>query len=131
MFSQHGAYRIERRNSVLLISISGAWNRETAQAYCKAAREASTPLIGRPYATLSDLNEWELATPDCDDLLKQLFQQAVDHGLRREAFVNKSGSIKVEQLNRLMPCGQEHIRKMFTNRDAAVDWLKREGFHLD
>ena len=131
MFSQHGAFSIERRNNILFIRISGAWNRETALAYCKAARQASLPLINQPYATLSDLNDWELATPDCDELFKHLFQQAVDHGLRREAFVNKSGSVKVEQLNRLMPYGQEHVREMFEDTKSALGWLKGEGFTPD
>ncbi|GEA11219.1 hypothetical protein KUL49_15940 [Alteromonas sp. KUL49] len=71
--------------------------------YAADALEKTKLLFGKPWAMISDIDEWELATPDVEPTLIWLLNQGVKNNLVREAVVNDHGRIKLKQFNVSMP----------------------------
>ena len=134
MFSEHGTYDVKLINNVLVVECHGAWNGENAIAYGKEASMLLKEVFGRPWAQITVITDWELATPDVDSIMAELVSKANKLGLCREAVVNASGagSVKLEQFNRtLADIDNDFIRKVFTNFEDAACWLSNEGFPVD
>ena len=132
VFNPHGQFHIALSHQVVKVVCKGAWNLETMQLYAKACSEQVRPLFGQQWAMLSDINEWELATPDVEPLLIETFKQAIVLGLKREAVVNSSGTVKLDQFNITLPAiPNDFERRFFTTESEARQWLAEEGFMCD
>lgn len=130
MFNPHGSYKIRRRGNVLVIDICGAWNFETAIKYQEESKLVVRPLIKKPWAVLSNISDWELCTPECEPIMAKLYRGAAQIGLVREAIINESGLIKLEQLKRISPDVEGIHQRIFPTQDLAVEWLSEQGFDL-
>lgn len=127
-FAPHGQYHICVKGRIFHVKCVGAWNQETMIMYAKESYEHSYKLLGPPWAMLTDIREWELATKDSEPLLIRLVASAIKNGLCREAVVNDKGVMKIEQLNIALPEGSEFERRFFDNEASAIEWLEQEGF---
>lgn len=77
---------------------------------------------------LNDINDWELATKDCEPLLIKMVDAAIEQGLCREAVINSQGVIKIEQFNLSLTDRAGFKRKFFKDEMTALKWLEDEGF---
>ncbi len=128
IFQPHGQYSMSVSGRIFHVKCKGAWNAETMKLYASDALERTKHLFGQPWAMISDIDEWELATPDVEPILIWLLDQGVKNGLVREAVVNNHGRIKLKQFNVSMPNDPRFERKMFTTEVLAKEWLSNEGF---
>lgn len=131
MFSAHGSFKIARHNKVLVVSCAGAWNLETVQEYVKMATALANPLLDKPFCQITLLSDWELATPDVEPLIAKLVATANARGLCREAVVNDSGQVKLEQFDRTRKVvNEEFIREFFSCFQHAAEWVRDQGFDI-
>jgi hypothetical protein len=133
MFAAHGNFGITRHNNVLIVVVSGPWNEETAQAYSLESAKLAKPLLGSPWAQIMVISEFELGTPEANNILSKLFQQANEHGLVKEAIVNSSDSrLKNELFGQTVDIAvTEFESKQFENKKDAVEWLASQGFSVN
>ena len=97
MFKEHGDFTLTRQGNVLIAYVSGAWNAETEKAYGAIIHDSIKPFNGGPWVLISNVEEWELCTPDCQKLMMQLAVECRSKGLKREAIVNSNiDSVKLD-----------------------------------
>ena len=129
MFSAHGSFKIARHKNVLIVWSSGAWNLETVNEYAAAAAVHTMPIIDKPWSQISNISEWELATPDVEPVIARLLREGSERGLCREAVINDAGTVKLEQFDRSKKVVIEGFkRRFFTCYKDAAAWLREEGF---
>jgi hypothetical protein len=137
MFNEHGGFNVSLDGETLLIVVTGAWNVETAKTYSELVHNTIEPVKDKFWGLISDLNEWELCTPECELLLVKLFTECRSKGLQREAIVNSNtSSVKLDLFNKhsnsynceVSPDGFK--RGFFKTTSEAKEWLTSEGFGL-
>ncbi|MFT4809292.1 MAG: hypothetical protein ACI9LX_002639 [Paraglaciecola sp.] len=137
MFNEHGEFTVTRQDNILLVHVIGAWNAETASAYTDTINKTIEPFNGKSWAIISNVDQWELCTPDCELLMVQLVAKCRDKSLKREAIVNCNiKSIKMELFHKhsknnpsqISP--EEFQRRFFETDTEAREWLKNEGYGL-
>ena len=130
IFSPHGQYVLSVENRVFTARCSGLWNAESMALYAKDCFEKTSPLYGEPWAMMTDLRDWELATPDCEPTLIWLLHKGIENGLCKEAVITDQGRIKLRQFNVSMPEGTENFeRQFFEDEASALAWLSELGFN--
>ena len=135
MFREHGEFVVTRQGNILVAQVYGAWNAETAKSYREAILKNIEPLNGDNWALISNLEKWELCTPDCQTLMMQLIVESKQKGLKREAIVNSNTqSVKLDLFTRysnLEPSEDANTsfqRQFLATNNEAENWLKSEGF---
>lgn len=137
MFNQHGEFNVTLRGNILLVVITGAWNVETGKAYRESILKAIEPVKGKCWGLISNVNEWELCTPDCELLTVTLVAECKAQGLKREAVVNSSTeSVKLDLFHKhaikhTSETSPDEFKRCFFETDAEARlWLKNEGYDL-
>jgi hypothetical protein len=137
MFNEHGWFNVTLQGETLLIVVAGAWNAETAKAYTETVLKTIVPIKNKSWGLISDLNEWELCTPECELLLVKLFVECRGKGLIREAIVNNNtASVKLDlfQKNAKIHASETSYdgfkRGFFKTEKEAREWLNIEGYCL-
>ena len=101
-------------------------------SYGKQATETVKHLLGAPWAQITIVTDWELATPDVEPVMAKLVNFATVQGFSREAVVNAGGTVKMEQFNKTLKVAEnEFVRRVFDNLEDAKQWLAQEGFSCD
>ena len=126
---EHGSYRASIVDRVLCLSVVGAWNREGMLAYLKEFRELSAPLAedGRPWASLVDLSNWDLLTPDSLDPFNESAKWASANNRTHVAIVSEESSLMQWLSDKLLEDTGVDSRFFQTRRDAW-EWLQALGF---
>jgi hypothetical protein len=137
MFNEHGDFNVSLEGETLLIVVTGAWNVETAKTYTEKVLNTIEPVKDKFWGLISDLNEWELCTPECELLLVKLFVECRSKGLKREAIVNNNtASVKLDLFHKhskgyISETSSDGFKRGFFETDtAAREWLKQEGYGL-
>ena len=131
MLQGHGGFDLKLNGNIMVFTAYGAWNKETAMEFVKAATTVVAPIIESEWAMLSIITHWELSTPDCNPIIKQVVESGVKKGLRCEAIVNTQGVIKMEQFHLSAPSSSTLIRQEFRKIDDALSWLEEQGFKIE
>ncbi|WP_299079799.1 hypothetical protein [uncultured Paraglaciecola sp.] len=138
MFKEHGDFTVTRQGNVLIAYVSGAWNAETEKAYGAIIHDSIKPFNGGPWVLISNVEEWELCTPDCQKLMMQLAVECRSKGLKREAIVNSNiDSVKLDLFDKSArqdvpkPSTDSFQRHFVATDQDAVRWLKGEGYKLE
>ena len=137
MFNEHGEFTVARQGNILLVHIIGAWNVETAKAYKQTFNKTIETIKDEAWALISNVEQWELCTPDCEILIVQLGVESRDKGLKREAVVNtNTESVKLDLFHKHIKKDTTEIsphvfqRCFFKTDIEANQWLKNEGYGL-
>jgi hypothetical protein len=128
MFEAHGSFDIQISGHIMVVDIKGCWNVETALEYKIAIEKIIQPLIGKHWAILSIMDDWELFTPDCKPVIMKLSHDALINGLQREAMVDHNNGVKMQHFPTSIVAFPWFKRQFFTSTGQAYEWLKAEGF---
>lgn len=131
MYEAHGEFTIKLSGSILQVSIIGAWNLETALAYQQEVQAVMTGKKLGTFAMITDINQWDLFTPDVAPIIRRLVREAVSGGLTHEAVIHKTSSIKLEYFKTPESLRNNLTRKVFSNTDEALIWLENNGYYTD
>ena len=126
-WTQHGQYRLSWQGDILIAHYSGAWNEVAVRNLHRDARALWQQHGGQSWGMLSDLRDWDGATPEALTLWWVFFEDAVQHGMRvvtdilpshfHEAMVKELA----ERAGRLATyC---HHREL----QPGLDWLAAQG----
>ncbi len=128
---QHGEFVITTNGNILVARLSGSWNEEAARAFDKALREHAAELSSSPWGHMVLLDEWQLGVPEMGPIIEVLVHWCIEHGLRRAAHVYTPSLLKKLQLEDMVTeSEQDFHRRAFADTEAALRWLKEEGFEL-
>jgi hypothetical protein len=137
MFNEHGAFTVTRQGNILLAHATGAWNAESAKAYRHAINKTIEPIKGQSWAIISNVEQWELCTPDCELIMVKLAAECRGRGLKREAVVNKNiKSVKMELFHKhskniTSKTSPDVFQRQFFETDTQASiWLKNESYGL-
>ena len=130
-FAGHGEYDIKCSSNVLYVNLRGGWNEEAALAYSKEIKQSIEYFNNQPWAIISDLNDWELYTPECFPIISKLFLHAIQSGMCKEAIVSQTNSVKLQPFALDKDAFPTFERRFFTDLDEAHIWLKDEGYVFD
>lgn len=130
MFEGHGSFELMIRGNILQARIKGGWNEVTAKEYDVAVRDIISPILAKPWAMISVMDEWELFTPDCRPVIVKLCRYAYTNGLIREVMVNKHQSVKMQQFPLTNPYFPDFQRHIVSTISEAEEWLGAEGFNV-
>ena len=131
MFEAHGEFKLKLHGNILVSKFLGSWNKETAVAFVLEARRLVKPLNGKPWAVLTDLDEWELGTPECEEIQRASVIKSINKGLKCEALINRQGHLKVEWFLKTAPQDSNFERRVFAEKQEGLDWLAVNGFTVD
>lgn len=130
-WAQHGQYRIRWQGALLIVDYSGAWNEVAVRNLHRDARALWSQHDGQPWGMLSDLRDWDGATPEALALWWQFFEDAVQHGLLAVTDILPSdlheAMVKnlAERAARLVRyCHQREVQD-------GLDWLAAQGLRVD
>lgn len=128
---QHGLFSMAWNGPVLVVRYLETWNLEAAEALHRAARLAWTDRKAQQWAMLSDLSQWDGATPETLERWWQFFDDCVAHGLTTvtDIFSTQFHGLLVESVAQRASAVVNYHRSY--DRAEAFAWLSAQGFTGD
>jgi len=127
----HGQFTLWQDNRVILAHIQGQCNEDMALAFANDFKKIIEPLIHSPWAHIVYLDDWELATPEVENIIKNLVIWLIQHGLTHTAQVYSPNMLKRFQLDRMVTEKTDTFeRQVFSEQQAAFNWLAEHGFEV-
>jgi hypothetical protein len=136
MFNEHGGFNVTLQGDVLVVVVTGAWNAETAKAYQDVVQSSISSIKGKAWGLICNLSEWELCTPDCESMIIDLVTKCRHDGMRREAFICETDSVKLDLFYKRDKSDVSQViveqpqRRFFNNDQSAWQWLEAGGYGL-
>jgi len=131
VLNNHGQWKLEVNNKVLLQWFEGAWNEEATIAYMEEFKKIAQPLISGEWAILSIFDAWELGVPEMESHIIKHCQWFKDNGCIKDCHVYSHNAVKKMQLEKIIPHTEEHYERLvFSDMDEATSWLKECGYEL-
>ena len=125
----HGHFKLWQENQLLFAEIHGAWSMETALDYAAQVKQRVQSMDGKPWARIVYLDQWQLGTPDFEQVMKDLMTWCALHQLKYTAYVFHPNNMKEHQLDKFINSADyNNQKKIFTNQQEAFEWLKSVGF---
>lgn len=125
-----GSYQLNRQDDIIEFVAYGQWNDKTALQWLKDMDELLVSMDGCQWATLIDVREWQLGTPEFQSIIEEATVDHVNRGLRREAYIIDESQAKAFQIDSMMPQDSLYIAKYFHTYMEALSWLNDEGFGM-
>ncbi|HRK40276.1 MAG TPA: hypothetical protein PK347_18025 [Burkholderiaceae bacterium] len=125
---QHGFYSLGWNGSILVVRYMDTWNVEAAVALHQAAQQAWMNRPASTWAMLSDLSQWEGATPETLDRWWQFFDDGVANGLTTvtDIFSTRFHGLLVDSIAKRASAWVNYRRS--DNEAEAFEWLAQQGF---
>ncbi|MEI6895947.1 MAG: hypothetical protein V5786_00395 [Psychromonas sp.] len=119
---EHGFFKMEIIKQTLIIECFDAWNIETVLRHCAEYKELVRKINDKPWASLVDLSQWELAIPEMWDEIKELNEWANINNQKFEAVICSLSLQKWLMKDSHVALTNVETR-FFDNRVQAQDWL--------
>jgi hypothetical protein len=113
---------------VLSEQIRGLWRAETAHRYVADFQEAVQPLLGEPWALLTDLSRWATSAPEIVEIIGGQLAWQRDHGMRFNANVLPTATQRLQFNRMLVEGGVQDVCSVFATMEEAEGWLRENGF---
>ena len=128
---QHGLFSMDWKGPVLVVCYLDTWNMETVLALHQAARQAWTERTAPQWDMLSDLSQWDGATPETLERWWGFFDDCVANGLTTvtDIFSTQFHGLLVESVAQRASALVNYRRSL--NRHEAFAWLGEQGFVAD
>ena len=120
--NEHGNFKISINSQTIILEAYGAWNYETAIRFCHDFKQSVKKIESKPWASLIDLREWDLSTPDIWEAIDDLTIWSEQHNQRYEAtiYINNIQKTLLEQSQQNF----ENISvQYFDQPELAYQWL--------
>lgn len=128
----HPKFKIWLDKNVLIAMVQGSWNQQDAKDYAQEFKAVAKPLLGKDWANITLLDNWQLGVPSIEPIIKELVSWTISRGLRYSAHVYWPSTVKEFQLERMVQKieGRFEIQK-FQHPDDAFKWLANKGLTTD
>jgi hypothetical protein len=128
-FAPHGEFKLQISNNIIVARLTGTWNKECAESFSEAFI-AQVKLLDSPsWAHLVFLNDWEISVPEIIPVVTDLATFCMHNGLEKSAQVYSKSIVKKMYLDKMViEIHGNFERRVFSDADMAVHWLKGYGF---
>jgi hypothetical protein len=117
---------VDRR--IMIAKIYGIWKREIAEEYRQEYVETAEPLLGKPWARLTNLTNWKSSYPDIVEILGEHMRWCLDNGAALSVYIIDN-PVTRNQLQRMVESGKAgSITKLFKTFEEGDKFLKNNGF---
>lgn len=113
---------------VLKETIIGLFTKEIAESYASDFKQAARPLSGRPWALLTNLDEWKTSEQEVVAVVGKSLEWAKSNGMAFNANVIKSALHRIQLQRTVQEGGVSEIAKVFPVETEALAWLRDKGF---
>ena len=123
-FSHHGHYTLEKEQGYFIVTYIGSWNEEAAKAFLEVFNPYIVDSGFEKFGIISDLSDWEGATPEALQLGKEAIDDFYAKGQMVSAHV--TGSIMKQHFMQEMQKLQA-ARMAFNQLDtleSAKKWME-------
>jgi hypothetical protein len=120
----HGSFTLKQSGQILWSSCKGAWNEEQAKLFLQAYESAAIAL-NPGWASIMDLSEWQLGTPDIWPVIDELNRWLNKTGFAYDAIIVNS-KIKAKLFERSTNSMTTAETRFFATVDEAMEWLRSE-----
>lgn len=119
-------------NKVLIAMIKGSWSQQDAEDFTREFKAVASPLLGYDWASIIQLDNWQLGVPGIEPVIKDLVRWKISRGLRYSAHVYWPSIVKEFQLDRMVKnvAGRFEVQH-FKHPQQAFNWLETHGFKAD
>ncbi|GLX83789.1 hypothetical protein tloyanaT_00410 [Thalassotalea loyana] len=125
----HGYYRISCQNNILFATLKGAWNEDTAHAYCQDFKLEAEALTNNNWGHLVYLADWEMGVPGVDKILEPLLFWCIENKLTHAAHVMGASRITKKYAAKIVQERDPVFTKgVFHDEAEAVSWLASMGY---
>ena len=124
---EHGYFKIEVIDQILIVRCFESWNIETVIKMCQEFKKHAEEINDKPWACLVDLSQWELSCPQMWDEIEKLNRWSNENQQKYEAVVC---TMSIQQT--LMKASQTELTNVesqfFEDIEHAFHWLDSVGF---
>ncbi|WP_026374673.1 hypothetical protein [Aestuariibacter salexigens] len=122
-------FTLRRENDVLVAIISGQWDDMTTNSYADAFKKVASCMASQPWAHITYLDRWELATPDCVPIINELERWCMANKLTCDAVVYPDDGLKDFILSKALETSRNpKVYRHFTDASDALEWISEKGF---
>jgi hypothetical protein len=131
-FSEHGSFELQLDGNILVAKLVGGWNIEAAQKFSDNFKAAARPLTHADWGHLVFLDDWDTGIPGVAEIILALVNWCVVNRLKCAAHVYTPSAFKQYYVDSVVEERPgEFSRKLFDNKQRALEWLAEKGFHLN
>jgi hypothetical protein len=125
---EHGSFELQIKGKTLISKAYGAWNYETSVRYATECRQLiEQHLLSESWASIVDLSDWELATPDIWQVIDELNIWASENNLKHEVVI-PSLTLQQTLLEQTQEGFTDVETKFVDNIAQAYQWLEQLGY---
>ncbi len=127
----HGKYTMRVFDKVLEVTLCDAWNEECANEAIKKFKSEAQRLISEEWACLIILIDWQLATPETENIIREFQKWCIENNQKHEATVlgDEIINAKQEQMNHILQNVTPSIeQKYFSKKSEALLWLASKNY---
>ena len=107
----------------------GAWDGRVAQDYAQKAREVVLAHYQRRnWAVLHDGRQWELGTPEIEQIVSDLMTTRLTGTLTHHAYVAGPSQLKLWQMVKISKPVTAYEHRLFETIEEAEAWLASFGY---
>lgn len=120
---EHGSYSLSITHKTIILKASGAWNYEMSVKFCKEFKQTVLPICDSKWASLIDVREWDLATPEVWPPIDALNIWANEHNQVYEIVLYKN-SLQKKLLMDSQTLLENVETKFFQDDEHAYNFLR-------
>ncbi len=129
---QTNYYTIKPRNNLLYIESFYSWDEEIAMDFAGDVRQVILDnYLGTTWAVLHDVSQWELGTPQINEIISRFLSTPLTGLLDRHAIVTGTSKIRIWQVENIIKDIDQFQIRLFTTQNQAMAWLSDSGYCLD
>ncbi|QOL26444.1 hypothetical protein LP316_03850 [Thalassotalea sp. LPB0316] len=129
--SMHGYYQVSYENNIVIATLKGAWNENTAHAFSDDFKLEASALVANNWGHIVYLCDWEMGVPGVDKILESLVAWCIDNGLTHAAHVVGKSKITEKYAGKIVHSkDQIFTKQVFHDEQQALQWLSEFDYTL-
>lgn len=124
----HYELKVHPARKLIEEKIVGMWDVPMAHQYIKDFKDRARPLLGAPWALLTDLTDWKTSIPEIVELIGNQLGWQMENNMKANANIIPNPSQRLQFKRMVKEGGVEDVCFVFATREDADAFLKEKGF---
>jgi len=105
----------------------GRWSKEFTVQYVAEIKAALSPLLGRPWGKLCNLDGWLPTEPDATELIIEFLKWSLEQKMMYVAYVISNPALRLQARRIIETSTVNVISGFFATESEGLAWLQRKG----
>lgn len=126
-------YKIQTGHNLICTTFYGVTDSIVMTQYIHDLQKEVLSFEGKEWAAMVDFRDWELAGPEISKYTNAQHEWNVEHNIKASAFLIAEETKKLQLWTLGNYLFNEHLdfaARIFTDKDEAMEWLRKEGYSL-